>query len=181
MMDYITKIQKLMMKKSFKRKKGPVQSKKTKVDGITFASGLEKYMYLALKKAKIKAVYEGKTFVVCEGFNFPNMSLERCGNGKGEFKDRGNKKILPIKYTPDFIGDGFIIECKGRANESFPLRWKLFKKLVSSDDPHVIIYKPQNQKECDKTIESILENQKGQQGKNMEKGKQKNGISGVGI
>ena len=23
-------------------------------------------------------------------------------NGKGEFKQRGRKKILPIKYTPDF-------------------------------------------------------------------------------
>ena len=106
-------------------------------------------MYQALKDAKIKAQYEGKTFVVSEGFNFPNTSIERCANGRGDFKDRGNKKILPIKYTPDFIGDGFIIECKGRANESFPIRWKLFKKVVSSEHPHVIIYKPQNQKECD--------------------------------
>tara|TARA_R110000765_G_scaffold297226_1_gene392311 strand:- start:99 stop:548 length:450 start_codon:yes stop_codon:yes gene_type:complete len=144
-----------MMKKHYKRKKGPVNSKKITIDGITFASGLEKYMYQALKDAKIKTQYEGKTFVVAEGFNFPNTSIERCGNGKGEFKDRGNKKILPIKYTPDFIGDGFIIECKGRANESFPIRWKLFKKVVSSEHPHVIIYKPQNHKECDETIKLI--------------------------
>ena len=144
-----------MMKKHYKRKKGPVQSKKITIDGITFASGLERYMYQALKDAKIKTQYEGKTFVVAEGFDFPNTSIERCGNGKGEFKDRGNKKILPIKYTPDFIGDGFIIECKGRANESFPIRWKLFKKVVSSDHPHVIIYKPQNHKECDETIKFI--------------------------
>ena len=100
------------MKKLYKRKKGPVQSKKVIVDGITFASGLEKYMYQAMKNANIKAQYEGKTFVVSEGFNFPNVSIERCANGRGEFKDRGNKKILSIKYTPDFIGDGFIIECK---------------------------------------------------------------------
>ena len=39
------------------------------------------------------------------------------------------KKYLTIKYTPDFIGKDFIIETKGRANESFPLRWKLFKRL----------------------------------------------------
>ena len=149
------------MKKLYKRKKGPVQSKKVIVDGITFASGLEKYMYQAMKNANIKAQYEGKTFVVSEGFDFPNVSIERCANGRGEFKDRGNKKILSIKYTPDFIGDGFIIECKGRANESFPMRWKLFKKVVSSEHPHVIIYKPQNQKECDKTVELILEKKKG--------------------
>ena len=43
------------MARKVRRKKGPVRSKKVTVDGITFASGLEKYMYLALKKAKIKA------------------------------------------------------------------------------------------------------------------------------
>ena len=144
-----------MRRTKIKRKKGPVRSKKVTFDGIKFASGLEKYMYQALKDAKIKAQYEGKTFIVSEGFDFPNISIERCANGRGDFKDRGNKKILPIKYTPDFVGDGFIIECKGRANESFPIRWKLFKKVVSNSDPHVIIYKPQNQKECDETIKSI--------------------------
>ena len=40
------------MKKKFKRKRGPVRSKKVSFDGITFASGLERYMYQALKKAK---------------------------------------------------------------------------------------------------------------------------------
>ena len=50
---------------------------------------------------------------------------------KETYKDRGCKKILPIKYKPDFVGRDFVIECKGRANESFPLRWKLFKALDS--------------------------------------------------
>ena len=145
------------MRKRYKRKRGPVQSKKITVDNITFASGLEKYMYEALKNANIEAKYEGKTYELISGFNFDNISYERCANGKGDFKDRGNKKILPITYTPDFIGEGFVIECKGRANESFPIRWKLFKKVVSNTDPYVIIYKPQNQKECDKTAELILE------------------------
>jgi len=144
-----------VMRKRFKRKKGPVQSKKVTVDGINFASGLEKYMYLALKEANIPADYEGKTFIVMEGIDFITTSYERCANGKGEFKDRGNKKILPIKYTPDFIGEGFIIECKGRANESFPLRWKLFKKVVNNEQPRVILYKPQNHKECDETVKLI--------------------------
>jgi len=138
-----------------KKKKGPVNAKKTKHDGIQFASGLEKYMYIALKKAKIKAKYEGQTYVVQEGFEFKTTSYERQSNGKGEFKDRGNKKILPIKYTPDFVSPSFIIECKGRANESFPLRWKMFKKYVKANLPRVTIYKPQNQKECDKVIELI--------------------------
>jgi hypothetical protein len=44
------------MVRRYSKKKGPVRSKKVKYDGITFASGLEKHMYIALKKAKIKAV-----------------------------------------------------------------------------------------------------------------------------
>ena len=137
------------------KKRGPVKSKKVIYDGITFASGLEKYMYRALKKAKVKAKYEGRTYTIQSGFEFNMDSYERQSNGKGDFVDRGNKKILPIKYTPDFIGDVFIIECKGRANESFPIRWKLFKIFINSRYPHVTLYKPQNQKECDMVIQLL--------------------------
>ena len=100
------------MKRRIKRKKGPVRAKKVSFDGITFASGLEKYMYIALKKAKIKAKYEGQTYIVQKGFTFKN--------------------------------------------ESFPLRWKMFKKYVNENLKHVTLYKPQNQKECDKVVELIL-------------------------
>ena len=143
-----------------KKKNGPVRAKKVIYDGIKFASGLEKYMYKALKDAKIKAEYEGMTFELIPSFHFDVEAFERCANGKGEYKNRGNKNILNIKYTPDFIGKDFIIECKGRANESFPIRWKLFKMLVTKEMPNTTLYKPQNQKECDKTIELILENSK---------------------
>ena len=144
-----------MRKKYYRKKKGPVNSKKVAVDGITFASGLEKYMYQALKQAKIQAVYEGHTYEIFPSFEFDSFAYERCANGKGEYKDRGHKKILNISYTPDFIGRGFIIECKGRANESFPLRWKMFKKYVIKHLPGVKLYKPQNQKECDETVRLI--------------------------
>ena len=140
------------------RKKGPVRAKKVTYDGITFASGLERYMYQALKKAKIHADYEGCTFILQEDFMFDNKSYERQSNGKGEMLNRGCKKILPIKYTPDFVGNNFIIECKGRANESFPLRWKMFKKYVNHKMKHVTLYKPQNQKECDEVINLIKNN-----------------------
>ena len=144
------------MRKKFKRKRGPVRSKKVTIDGITFASGLEKYMYLALKKAKIKARYEGKTYVLQDSFVFNNKSYEKQSNRKGEFKNRGEKKILNIKYTPDFVSTSFIIECKGRANDSFPIRWKMFKNYVKEHLKHVILYKPQNQKDCDEVIKLIL-------------------------
>ena len=148
------------MVRKYKKKRGPVRAKKVTYDGIKFASGLEKYMYIALKKAKIKAKYEGKTYTIQEGFVFNNESYERQSNGKGELVNRGCKKILPIRYTPDFISDSFIIECKGRANESFPMRWKLFKKYVNTNMKHVTLYKPQNQKECDEVIKLIIKKSK---------------------
>ena len=146
-----------MMKKKYKRKKGPVVSKKVTYDGIKFASGLEKYMYIALKAAGLHttAIYEGMTFVLQEDFKFDIDSYERQANGKGQMVNRGQKKIQNIKYTPDFVSDSFIIECKGRANETFPLRWKMFKKYVKEHLKHVTLYKPQNQKECDQVIELI--------------------------
>ena len=82
-----------------RKKRGPVRAKKVVYDGITFASGLEKYMYRALKKAKVKAEYEGRTYTIQSGFEFNMDSYERQSNGKGQFVDRGNKKILPIKLS----------------------------------------------------------------------------------
>ena len=144
------------MKKFRRRKKrGPVVSKKVTVDGIKFASGLEAYMYRALKKAKIKAQYEKRSFELQSSFEFNNSSYERQSNGKGDMVDRGNKKVLAIKYTPDFEGTNFVIECKGRANESFPIRWKLFKKHIADNYPNMSLYKPQRQSECDDVINLI--------------------------
>ncbi len=140
-----------------RKKQGPVRAKKTIVDGISFSSGLEAYMYKALKEANIRADYEGCTYDLIREFDFNIDVYERCANGKGDYKNRGHKTIRKISYTPDFIGQDFIIECKGRPNESFPIRWKLFKKFaVKTWGSTVTIYKPQNQKECDETVNLIL-------------------------
>jgi hypothetical protein len=142
--------------RKFTKKKGPVIAKKVIYDGITFASGLEKSMYLALRKAGIKSEYEGETYELLPSFRFNSDCYERQSNGKGDFINRGNKKVLNISYTPDFIGYDFIIECKGRANDSFPMRWKMFKKYVADNMPEKTLYKPQTQKECEQVVELIL-------------------------
>lgn len=138
------------------KKKGPVVSKKIVYDGVTLASGLEKYMYQALKEADIEFKYEGYTYELVPSFTFPNNCVERQSNSKGDFINRGNKKVLNLKYTPDFVGVDFIIETKGRANDSFPLRWKLFKKWMHDNNDTRTLYKPQQQHECKETIRLIL-------------------------
>ena len=84
------------MKRFRRKKKGPVVSKKINHDGITFSSGLEKYMYIPLKKAKIQAVYEGHRYELFPAFDYKGDAYERCANGKGDYKNRGQKKILNI-------------------------------------------------------------------------------------
>ena len=147
------------MRRKYK-KKGPVQSKKIIYDGIEFASGLEKYTYLSLKENKLFEGYENEVFQLVESFNFRNKTYEKQANGKGDYVNRGEKKILGIKYTPDFVGKDFIIECKGRANESFPIRWKLFKLWLTKNKIGKTLYKPQNQKEVDLTMILIKEKRK---------------------
>ena len=151
------------MRRKYK-KRGPVQSKKIICDGIQFASGLEKYTYLSLKNNKLFEGYENQVFQLVESFDFRNKTYEKQANGKGDYINRGEKKILGIKYTPDFVGKDFIIECKGRANESFPIRWKLFKLWLTKNKIGKTLYKPQNQKDVDLMIMLMKEKRKKKRG-----------------
>ena len=74
-------------------------------------------MYQALKKAGITAIYEGQTFELVESFDFPFESYERCANGKGAYKNRGNKKILNMKYTPEALFDRVYSESNWRTQK----------------------------------------------------------------
>jgi len=143
------------------RKKGPVRANKVSYDGINFASGLEKRMYMALKENNLFDKYEGEVFQLMESFVLPNISFEKTSNGKGNYKNRGCKKVLGIKYTPDFTGIDYIIETKGRANESFPIRYKLFKNWLINNKDIRALYKPQNQKDIEDTIRLIIKNRNG--------------------
>ena len=63
-----------------------------------------------------------------------------------------------MTYTPDFVGDKWIIETKGNPNDAFPLRWKLFKKYLVDHDLIYDLYVPRNHKQIDETIKQIKEN-----------------------
>ncbi len=138
-----------------KRSRQITRSTKVTYKQYKFASKLELYMYKALEKQKIKVLYEGKTFEVVPGFNFSASSYEKT-KGKKILQDKGNKNILPIKYTPDFIDiqdpPRFIIECKGNPNEAFPLRWKLFKKHLIDKNINASLFMPRNQKDCNEVV-----------------------------
>lgn len=149
----------------YKRRKGNsmVKTAKKKRDlsynGITYRSSLERTMGILLTEAGIEFRYEPIRIPIVDGFDFPFKSYERQTNSKGDMVNRGQKRTLGVTYTPDFVGDDFIIETKGYANESFPVRWKLFKKWLSEksgkDPAKFVIYKPQKISECSEVIKLI--------------------------
>ena len=109
-------------------------------DGIKFRSKLETYCYKALKEAGIAAEYEPKSYTLLPKFTFDNAT------------------VRAITYKPDFIGDGFVIECKGFPNDAFPLREKLFKYYLINNEPNVRYYLVHTQKEVNALITKLKEN-----------------------
>ena len=145
------------------RKTGRINYSKVRFDGMSFASKLELYCYKRLKEEGLYEQYEGEKFSIIEGFTPSQQYYERQSNGKGDLIERSSKKVLGISYTPDFTGRDFIIETKGRANDTFPIRWKLFKRWCNLNGETRALYKPQNQKEVDKVIEIIKNKRRGQE------------------
>ena len=66
------------------------------------------------------------------------------------------QKIRPITYLPDFVGRGFIVECKGLMGDSFPLRWKLFKYYLHKHHAKTKLYLVRNHKDVDNMITELL-------------------------
>lgn len=143
-----------------KKGKGKINSTKHTKDGINFKSSLELKMHTLLKEAGIKAVYEGKKFKLVEPFEYPAECFERTPKTDQELKDK--RKIRAMEYTPDFVGPDpdnpeFVIETKGFANESFPLRWKFFKMIETQGGNAPMLFKPSSQADCEQVIKILKE------------------------
>jgi len=132
-------------------------AKSKEVDGIKFRSLLEAHCYRQLRDAGIPANYEKKKYVLMEGFYYGSKSYE--DNGKTGYQDKQKYKVRDITYTPDFVDPQgrWVIECKGFANERFPLKWKMFKKLLMESPDPPVLFVPRNQKQNIETIQKILE------------------------
>ena len=72
-----------------------------------------------------------------------------------------DKTILPITYTPDFVGEDFIIECKGNMNDAFPIRFKLFKYYLHTNNLNYKLFLPRNQKDVDKVVLELMNQDEG--------------------
>lgn len=129
--------------------------------GITFKSKLELYCYKKLKELKIPFTYEKVTFELLPSFEFKNDSYELYKKNGLRYFGPQRSHIRTMTYTPDFVGSRWIIETKGNPNESFPLKWKLFKKHISDHNLNLDLYMPRNQKQIDEVIQIILNKHEG--------------------
>lgn len=121
------------------KSKGRVKNA-TAVDayGLHFRSKLELYTYEAFTKAGIPVKYEPKHFTLLPKFTYLD------------------EKIRAITYLPDFVGRGFVVECKGLMGDSFPLRWKLFKYYLKRHHSKMRCYLVRNHKQVDEMIQELL-------------------------
>ena len=154
------------MRRNYKRKTGKSIVKKSKkkpvkIDGIEFKSGLEVYCYKELKKSGLDFKYEPTTFSLTDDEKLPFDVYKKTQ--KSPIHKVKSKTSRGTKYTPDFLvykGKDiiYVIETKGFANESFPLRVKLwYSYCVKHLKKLKAYYLPSNQKEVDFVISNILD------------------------
>jgi|TARA_R110000803_G_scaffold65581_1_gene126748 hypothetical protein len=120
-----------------------------------YKNGLEKYCGDSLRQFKYDFKYE-EQFILVEGFEYPSDHYKSVPKNKCLVNVTG-RKTLPIKYRPDFYlpKEKVIIETKGfvRANDSFPLRWKLFlRHLMDAGMSDHAVFIPKNKSQVDEVL-----------------------------
>jgi hypothetical protein len=140
------------------RKEKKPRKAKPVYNDIIFDSQLEIYCYKKLIEAKIEFDYHPKSFELFNKFT-ADINSWTPDKRKGDLVYQRTGKYQNISYTPDFIGDGWIIETKGLLDSHDALVLKLFKRhlsLVKHD--YKDFYMPSNHKQVDAVIQNILKN-----------------------
>ena len=127
-------------------------------NNITFKSKLELNVYKTLVNEGFNPKYEEKKYILFKGFKpkkdyyKPNKSKELINN---------IIKVKDITYTPDFTFslDKYIIviEVKGKANDTYPLKQKLFRKYMEDCEEIIKFFEVHNLKQLNQVI-NILKN-----------------------
>lgn len=125
-------------------------------NGITFKSKLEESFYKTLMAAGLEPDYELTKFVLVEGFK-PTVPFYNRSKSKVFRMDMN--KVRDITYTPDFTilynDTLFIIEAKGIENDTFPIKKKLFRRLLESMEMPCVYFEVHTKKELLEVIKII--------------------------
>lgn len=147
----------------YKRYKGKskIKSKKCSIDGFNFDSELEMDFYLKSKKEGLPLVYEHESFEILPNLKLPDTFKHYKKHGKKFIK--GGNNIRKTTYTPDFGYEDndmiVIIECKGRKNESYPYRKKLFFNYLMREkyNKKIFFFEPSIKSQNSEVVDMLLE------------------------
>lgn len=127
------------------------------VDGIKFKSKFESKVYEVLKEKEFEPKYEPWKFTIFRGF-IPTVPFYDKNNKTGLLKFN-KKKLIDITYTPDFIceynGITIILEVKGKVNDVFPIKRKLFRYYLETWKIPVMFFEIYSKKQLLQAIEII--------------------------
>ena len=127
-------------------------------NGIAFKSKLEAAFYRILLQAGFEPQYERRTYLLWKGCKptVPFYTKDR----KTKLLKLDKTKLRNMTYTPDFTfnynGRLIIIEAKGKENDTYPLKRKLFRRLLEDcthDNP--LFFEVFTQKQLLQAIEII--------------------------
>lgn len=125
-------------------------------DGTPMRSKLETNIYKWLYELGIKPKYESETFTYWNG---PKPTVPFYDLSKTRHCYKNMKKLVDMKYTPDFIfyhgNIKVIVEAKGRENDQFPIRKKLFRAYLETLDYPVIYAEIYTKKQLKEFIETL--------------------------
>lgn len=126
-------------------------------DGIKFKSKMEAKVYKELIDSGFDVAYENIKFVLVEGFK-PSTAFYIPDKQKNLKLD--TIKVKDITYTPDFtvtIDDKLVvIEVKGKPNDTYPLKRKLFRKYMEECSYPIVFFEIHTIKQLKIAIETML-------------------------
>lgn len=126
-------------------------------NNIKFKSIIEVMVYKTLLQYGFNPVYEPIKYILWEGFR-PTVPFYTRSKGKNKLN---LTKLINITWTPDlyleYEGMKIIIEVKGKSNDVFPYKLKLFRKLIESfvDRDKYLIFEIFTKKQLLEAIEII--------------------------
>lgn len=131
-------------------------AKRSVFNGIVFKSKLEETFYKTMVIEGLNPKYEPKKFILMEGFN---PTIPFYNRSKSRVFRQDTSKIRDITYTPDFIvpynNISFIIEAKGIENDTYPLKKKLFRRLLETLDTPCLYFEVHTKRELLEVIKII--------------------------
>ena len=127
-------------------------------NGIKFKSKLELSFYKLLVQAGFEPQYERRTYILWEGCKptIPFYTKDK----KTKHLKLDNVKKTNMTYTPDFTfnykGRLIIIEAKGKENDTYPIKRKLFRGWLEKRIPdNPLFFEVFTQKQLLQAIEII--------------------------